>query len=99
VFVRFGDHDFIAYQQVDLIGTVDMLTKEHPKQHGPGEDRGEKALDSAVTAAFARSARDPQHRNPTGHHQYSESNPMQLAQGCGRYMVLEAVEQCYNTQN
>jgi hypothetical protein len=35
VFARFGGHNFIAHQQVDFISTVDMLTKEHPKQHGP----------------------------------------------------------------
>ena len=40
-----GGYDFAAYQQVDLIRTVDMLTKKHPKQHGPREGLGEKALD------------------------------------------------------
>src|SRR5712691_1159582 len=49
VFARFGGHNFTARQQVDVIGTVDMLTKEHPKQHSPRERLGEKALDGPVT--------------------------------------------------
>ncbi len=56
VFARFGDHNFIASQQVDILWTVHLLTKEHPKQRSPREGLGEKALDSAVTAAFARPA-------------------------------------------
>ena len=70
VFAGFGGHDFIASQQVDLIWTVHMLTKEHPKQHGPWERLGEKALDGAVTAALARPAGDAQHRDPSRHHQH-----------------------------
>ena len=42
VFPRFGGYDFVACQQVDLIRTVDMLTKKHPKQHGPREGPVEK---------------------------------------------------------
>jgi hypothetical protein len=67
--------DFVANQQVDLIWTMDMLTKEHPKQHGPGEGLGEKALDGAVPPAFARPAGDPQHRDPARHNQHGQSNP------------------------
>jgi hypothetical protein len=58
VFARFGDHNFIASQQGDILWTVHMLTKEHPTQRGPREGLGEKALDSALTAAFARPERD-----------------------------------------
>ena len=79
VFARFGHHHFVANQQGDLIWTVAMLTKEHPKQHGPREGLGEKALDGAVTAAFARPARDPQHRDPSRQHQHGQSHPTQLA--------------------
>ena len=54
-FPRFGGYDFVAYQQVDLIRTVDMLTKKHPAQHGPREGAWEeKALDGPVTAALTR---------------------------------------------
>jgi hypothetical protein len=53
VCARFGGHDLIAHQQVAIVWTVDMPTKEHPKQDGPWEGLGEKALDGAVTATFA----------------------------------------------
>ncbi len=56
VFARCGDHHFSASQQVDILWTVHLLTQEHPQQRGPREGLGEKALDSAVTAAFARPA-------------------------------------------
>ena len=35
MFAGFSGDDFIAHQQVHVPGTVDMLTKEHPKQRGP----------------------------------------------------------------
>src|SRR5215475_330781 len=79
VFARFGHHHFVASQQIDLIWTVDMWTKEHPKQHGPWESLGEQALDGAVTAAFTRPAGDAQHRDPARHHQHGQRQPTQLA--------------------
>ncbi len=96
VFARFGGDDLIAYQQVDILWTVHMLTKEHPKQDGPRECLGEKALDGAVTAAFAGPAGDAQHRDPSRHHEHGPSNPTELADGCRCHMGLEAVEKCYN---
>jgi hypothetical protein len=94
MFAGFGDDDLIANQQVDLIWTVDMLTKEHPKQHGPRESLGEKTLDGAVTPAFARPAGEPEHRNPARHHQHGQSNPTQVAQSRGCSRALEALEKC-----
>jgi hypothetical protein len=35
VFTRFGHHDFIARQQIDILRAMQMLTKEHPEQAGP----------------------------------------------------------------
>jgi hypothetical protein len=92
VFARFGHHHFVASEQVDLLWTVDMLTKEHPKQHSPWEHLGEKALNSAVTAAFTRPAREAQHRHPSRQHQYGQRNPTALAQGRHCHMWLEALE-------
>ena len=58
VFAGFGGDDFIAHQQVHVPGTIDMMTKEHPKQCGPREHRREKALHRAVAAPFPCPARD-----------------------------------------
>jgi hypothetical protein len=91
VFARFGGHDFIAHQEVDLIRTVDMLTKEHPKQGGPREHRREKALHRAVTAPWACPAGEAQHGDPSRHHQHGQRNPVALAQGRCCHMGLEAL--------
>jgi hypothetical protein len=94
VFARFGRHDFIAHQQVDLPWTVDMLTKEHPKQRGPRERLGEKALHRAVTAAFSSPAGEAQHCDPSSHHEHGPSNPAELAQGRRCQVGLETLEKC-----
>jgi hypothetical protein len=94
VFACFGGHNFIARQQVDVIRTVDMLTKEHPKQHGPRERLGEKALDGPVTAAWARPAGDAQHRHTSRHDQHRHSNAAELTQRCPRDGGLEALQTC-----
>ena len=91
MFARFGGHDFIAHQEVDLIRTVDMLTKEHPKQGGPREHRREKALHRAVTAPWACPAGEAQHGDPSRHHQHGQRNPVALAQGRCCHMGLEAL--------
>jgi hypothetical protein len=94
VFAGFGDDDFVANQQRDLIWTGDMRTKEPPKQHGPRECLGEKALDGAGTSACARPAGAPQHRDPARHDQYGQSHPTQVAQRRSRSIALEALEKC-----
>jgi hypothetical protein len=93
---RFGGHDFIAHQQIGILWTVHMLTKEHPKQDGPRECLGEKALDGVVTAPIAGPAGDTQHRDSSRHHEHGPSNPTALADGGRCHMGVEAVEQCYN---
>jgi hypothetical protein len=90
----FGGHDLVAHQEVDIVWTVNMLTKEHPKQDGPGEGLGEKALDSTVTAAFAGPAGEAQHRDPSCHHEHSPHNSAELATGGRCHMGLEAVAKC-----
>jgi hypothetical protein len=55
-----------------------MLSKEHPKQGGPGERLGEKALDGAVTAAFARPAGEAQHRDTPRHDEQRRNNTAAL---------------------
>ena len=92
----FGHDDFIASGQIDIIRAVDMLTEEHPKQDRPGNDRGEKALDGTIAPAFAGPAGDSQHRDPSCHHQQSQSNPAQLAPGRRWQRGSQALQECYN---
>ena len=87
----FGGNDLIACQHVDILWTVHMLAKEHPKQDGPWECLGEKTLDGAVTAAWACPARDAEHRDPSRHREHGPSNPAELAAGGGCQIGLEAV--------
>ena len=42
VFARFGHHDFIASQEIAIRCARQVMTKEHPKQRGPRDHRGEK---------------------------------------------------------
>src|SRR5262249_3548818 len=46
----FGDDDFVAHEQGDLLGPIHLVPKEHPKQRGPRYHRREKALDSQECA-------------------------------------------------
>src|ERR671923_2231837 len=73
-----------------------MLTKEHPKQDGPWNDRGEKALDGTIASTFASPAGDAQHRHPSRHHQQSHSNPAQLAPSRRWQRGSQALEECYH---
>src|SRR5262252_5514079 len=93
-FAGFGGHDFIAHQQVALISTVDMLTKELPKQHGPRERLREKALHGPITAASARPAGDTQHRHASRHHQQRRNNTAELMERCSGHSALEALQKC-----
>ena len=69
------------YQQVDLIRTVDMLTKKHPKQHGPRESL-EKKLDGPLALRLD----PPSGRCPPSlhvcHDQQSHNNTAELTQCC-----------------
>src|SRR5262245_6426174 len=73
-----------------------MVTEEHPKQHRPWHDRGEKALDGAIAAALAGPAGDTQHGDPSRHHQHGPRNPAQLAPGRRGHTGLQAVDECSN---
>jgi len=92
----FGGHDFIAHQQGDRIRTVDMLTKEHPKQHGPRERLREKALDGPVTAALPRPAGDAQHGYASRHGQQRHNNTAELTQRCSGHSGLETLQKGSN---
>ena len=69
VLAGFRDDNFIASDEVDISRTVQVLTKEHPKQHRPREDGREQALDGAIAAAFAGPAGEAQHRDASSYHQ------------------------------
>jgi hypothetical protein len=56
VLACFGDHHFIASQEVDSICMVHMLTKEPPQQHPPRQSMGEKPLHGTIAAAVATPA-------------------------------------------
>src|SRR5437764_8892831 len=73
---------------------LDMLTKEHPKQHGPRECLGEKALHGPITAAWARPAGDAQHRHASRHDHQSRNNTAALTESCSRHSGLEALQKC-----
>ena len=75
----FGDDDFIARHEVDVTRTVHMVPEEDPKQDAPRDDRGEKALDGAIAAAFARPAGHAEHGDTSGHHQERTHYPAALA--------------------
>jgi hypothetical protein len=45
-------HDLIDRQQVNILGMVHMLTKEHPKQYRPRDRCGAKAFHCTLTAPF-----------------------------------------------
>src|SRR5687768_3371134 len=92
----FGDHDFIANEQVDIPWAVHMLTEEHPKEHRPGNHCGEKALYSAITAPCARPAGDSEHGDAPRHRQHGQCDPLQLAARRRRHLGLQALEKCYN---
>jgi hypothetical protein len=79
VLARFGGHDFITHQQVDVISTVGLRTKAHPKQRGPRQCLGEKALHRPITTAWARPAGDAQPRHASRHDQQSRYNTAPLA--------------------
>ena len=95
----FGDDDFIASDEVDIVRAVHMLTKEHPKQHRPRDDGGEQALDGAIAPAFAGPAGEAQHGDASGHDQQGKSYPTQSAVGRRRDMGSEALEKCYNVHH
>jgi len=96
MFAGFGGDDFIAHQQLPCPGTVDMMTKEPPKQRVPRDHRREKALHSAVATPCPCPARAAQYGDPSRHHQHGPGNPAAVAQGRCRDMGLEALEKCYN---
>jgi hypothetical protein len=90
----FGDDDVIARDEVDVTRTVEMVAEEDPKQEAPRDNRGEKALDGAIAATFARPAGHTEHGNTSGHHQERADYPAALAQGGCRYVGLKAVQEC-----
>ena len=94
VLARFGDHNCIACQQIDILWTVQMLTKEHPKQDGPREYRGEKALHGPITAPFVGPPGKAQHGDAPRHDQQGRSKPAEVAAGRRRYMRLQALYTC-----
>ena len=90
----FGGDNFIAHQPVVLSSTVDMLTQEHPKQHGPWERLREKALHGPITTAWARPAGDAQHRHACRHHQQRRDNTAALMERCSGHSGSEALQKC-----
>lgn len=96
VLAGFGDDDVIARDEVDVTRTVQMVPEEDPKQESPREDRGEKTLDGAIAAAWARPAGHAEHGDASGHYQERAHYPTALAQGSCRYVGLQALQECYN---
>src|SRR5439155_21196001 len=57
---------------------------------------GEKALDGAIAAAFARPACEPSHRHPPRHGHHRHDDTAQLADRGGGHVRTGTVQQCYN---
>ena len=93
VLAGFRDDDVITSNAVDIRRAEQMVPKEHPKQHRPGEDGGEQALHGAIAPAFAGPAGEAQHGNASRHHQQGQGDPTQAVVGCRRDMGSETVQQ------
>ena len=94
VLASFGDDDFIASQDVDIVGLEVMVAKEEPEDMWPGEDSSEEALDGAIAGAVAAPAGDASHGDATGHGQKSESDAAEVGKRGSGESRLEAGEQC-----
>src|SRR3989442_781277 len=58
--------------------------------------RWKKTLPSPITAPFARPPGQAQHGDAPCYHHHGSSNPMEVAQGRGCHIGLEALAKCYN---
>jgi len=96
VLAPFGGHALIASQQVDILWTVHMLTKEHPKPRSLWDHRGEKALHGTKATPFAGPPGKAQHRDAPSHDQHGQSHPTGLAQGRLCHIGLEALAKYAN---
>jgi hypothetical protein len=79
VLARCGHHDVIASQEGGIRGARQVVTKEHPKQRGPRDHRGEKTLHSPITAPWAGPTGQASHRDAPRHDQPGSSKPAALA--------------------
>ncbi len=80
LFTRFGHHDVITTGHDDIVGVDKMCPNEQPLKLTPIQNGIEKPLHGAVTAAWARPARQTPHRYPTAHGQQSFGDPSELTQ-------------------
>jgi hypothetical protein len=78
VLARFGHHDFIARQEVDVLGALHVVTKEHPTARGPRDHRREQRLHGTITAPWAGPTGHASHRDAPCHDQHGTSNPTAL---------------------
>ena len=92
----FSDDDFVPPEQVDILGPIHMVPKEHPKQRGPRHHRGEKALHGPITAPFAGPPGQAQHGDAPRHDEHGRHHPAALTAGRRRHMGLQALYTCEN---
>ena len=92
----FGDDDFVAHEQVGLLGPIHMVPKEHPKQRGPRHHRREKALHRPIATPLASPAEQASPRHSSRHDHHRHSNAAEMASGRRGHRGLKAWEQCYN---
>ena len=88
-----GDHHGIARQEVEMIGTVPMLTAEAPPPHRPWPGLGDTALHGAIAAPLAGPAGKPAHGDASGHDQPGACDPTAWAEGRRRHLGSETLEQ------
>jgi hypothetical protein len=91
-----GDDAFIARNEGDVTRTVPMVPEADPQQEAPRADRGDKALDGALAAAWARPAGHAEPGDASGHHQERTHYPAALAQGGCWEGGLKAWQECDN---
>src|SRR3989442_13322816 len=96
MFARFGGHDFIAYQQGGIFWTRHVVQKDPRKQGGTREHCRKKPLHRPIPAPCARPPGQAQHGDAPCSHHHGSSNPMEVAQGRGCHIGLEALAKCYN---
>ena len=99
VLAGFGDHGFIATQEIDIVTLKEVRPKEEPEQRSPGQGGSEKALDRAIAATLARPAGNTQHGDSSVHHQQGVRDTAELASRRHRDLGVEAEQEWYNSNH
>ena len=78
----FGDHGFIACEQVSAVGIIDETSEEEPVDGQPVDLGMKEALDGAITASFIGPSGDAELGDASGHGEHSDNDVMELPTSC-----------------